>query len=109
SDCASITFAKATNMAEHSELPVELTALLSADGDGPAARIDAAAAARLVENALAGANAAPAQRSTHRPRMRKAGWYLGAALVLTGSAAAMYAVQRAQPVEPAAQPAAYNP
>jgi tetratricopeptide (TPR) repeat protein len=96
-------------MAEHSELPVELTALLSADGDGPAARIDAAAAARIVENALAGAVAAAPQRSPQRPRMRKAGWLLAAALVLTGSAAAMYAVQRAaQPTEHAQQPAPHD-
>lgn len=87
-------------MAEHSELPVELTALLSADGDGPAAHIDAVAAARLVENALSGASAAAPQRGVQRPRMRKAGWLLAAALVLTGSAAAMYAAQHAaQPVE----------
>jgi hypothetical protein len=90
-------------MAEQSELPIEVSALLSVDGDGPAARIDATAAARMVENVLAGAVIAPA-RATQRPRMRKAGWLLAAALVLTGSAAAMYAAQHAaRPIEHAAQ------
>jgi tetratricopeptide (TPR) repeat protein len=95
-------------MAEQSELPVELSALLSADGDGPAARIDAVTAARIVENALAGAIAAPPQRNAPRPGVRKIGWWLAGAAVLTGSAAAMYATQRsARPIEHAA-PAAHE-
>ena len=86
-------------MVEQNELPAELSGLLSVDGDGPAARIDAAAAASLVERALDGAVAAPPQRR----RMRKAGYVAVAAFVLTGSAAAMYAAQRA--ARPAPEPA----
>jgi tetratricopeptide (TPR) repeat protein len=78
-------------MTEPTHIASELEALLSADGDGPAERIDDAAARRIVEHALAGAQTRPAVRSLRK----RAGWLLAAALVLTGSAAAMYAAQRA--------------
>jgi tetratricopeptide (TPR) repeat protein len=109
-------------MAEPTHMPSELEALFSADGDGPAGRIDAADARRIVEQALAGAQMRPTARTLHK----RAGWLLAAALVLTGSAAAMYAAQRAvapheptaaaaphalapQPVELAAPPPAAQP
>ncbi len=95
----------------------ELQGLLSADGEGPAERIDAAAAAALVERAVDGAlPGGPARARTTKGK--RAAWLLAAAVVLGGSAAAaMYAALRApqpqQPPQPqppsAAAPAAAMP
>jgi type IV secretory pathway VirB10-like protein len=89
-------------MAEQNELPAELSALLSVDGDGPALPIDAVASANLVERALVATAGAPVRRK----RVRRAGVLLAGVFVLTGSAAAMYAVQRAAQSAPAAEPSA---
>jgi tetratricopeptide (TPR) repeat protein len=77
------------------ELENNLATLLRADGEGPAERIDAAAAARLIEGVLDQAQAAPVKTL----RIPKYGWLLVAALVLTGSAMGMYAAlgERSEP------------
>ena len=85
-------------MIERSEVEEsELHALLSADADGPALRIDACARARLIDNVLDRAYPAPAPPA--RRRGRKLAWSLAAAFAITGSAAAMYATQRARESE----------
>jgi tetratricopeptide (TPR) repeat protein len=78
------------NMVEPIEVPSALRALLSADGDGPAERIDEATARRIVERAIEPAQDRPVAFSSRK----RAAWLLVAALVLTGSAAAMYAALR---------------
>src|SRR5688572_27972632 len=77
-------------MADESELPRELRTLLSADGEGPALRMGSAAAERLVQDALlAHAGSTRVRRKAFRPA-----WLLAAALVFTGSAAALYVAER---------------
>lgn len=90
-------------MTERNDMPYELESLLRADGEGPAPRIDGAAAQRLVAQAIDAASVAQV-----RPlRRTRYGWLLAAALVITGSAAAMYAAQHARDAEPqAARPRA---
>jgi tetratricopeptide (TPR) repeat protein len=73
-------------MNEPTDMPYELESLLRADGDGPAPRIDAVSAQRLVAQAIDGA-AAPRVAPL---RIKRYAWLLAAALVITGSAAAMY-------------------
>jgi tetratricopeptide (TPR) repeat protein len=68
-------------------MPYELESLLRADGDGPAQRIDGAAAQRLVTQAIDAAAVAQVKPL----RGKRYAWLLVAALVITGSAAAMYA------------------
>jgi tetratricopeptide (TPR) repeat protein len=79
-------------MTEPIETVFELRALLSADDDGPAERLDAAGAARLVEGAVEQAW----MQQPARLRGKRLAWGLAAALVLTGSAAAMYSALRGQ-------------
>jgi tetratricopeptide (TPR) repeat protein len=98
-------------MAERSEIePLELHRLLSADGDGPAPRIDATAQARLIDGVLdavlagGAAQGAPAGHDELAParakkRSRKLAWSLAAAFAITGSAAAMYTAQRMRDAE----------
>jgi tetratricopeptide (TPR) repeat protein len=78
-------------MTERSDMPYELESLLHADGDGPAQRIDGAAAQRMIAHAIDAAAIAPVKPL----RVKRYVWLLAAALVITGSAAAMYAAQRA--------------
>ena len=78
-------------MTERSDMPYELESLLHADGDGPAQRIDSAAAQRMIAHAIDAAAIAPVKPL----RVKRYVWLLAAALVITGSAAAMYAAQRA--------------
>jgi tetratricopeptide (TPR) repeat protein len=102
-------------MTEPNDMPYELESLLDADGDGPALRIDAAAADRLIAGAIDGAAVAQVKPL----RGKRYAWLLAAALVITGSAAAMYAAQRAghehehaaaaRSHVPAAQPAQEQP
>jgi tetratricopeptide (TPR) repeat protein len=79
-------------MNEPTDMPYELESLLRADGDGPAPRLDAASAQRLVAQAIDGA-AAPRVAPL---RIKRYAWLLAAALVITGSAAAMYSALQAR-------------
>ena len=88
-------------MSEPTDMPYELESLLRADGDGPAPRIDAVSAQRLIAQAVDGA-AAPRVAPL---RIKRYGWLLAAALVITGSAAAMYARHASLEAERAARPA----
>jgi tetratricopeptide (TPR) repeat protein len=81
-------------MAESSEIPDGLESLLSADGEGPATRIDAGAARALIDGVLMQAQAPAPVVAMPVRRGVKVWWLLAAALVLTGSAAAMYVAQR---------------
>lgn len=91
-------------MSEPTDMTSELESVLRADGDGPAARIDAASAQRLIAQAIDGAAAAPVAPL----RVKRYGWLLAAALVITGSAAAMYAARpwRSEDLGSARRPAA---
>jgi tetratricopeptide (TPR) repeat protein len=90
-------------MNEPTDMPYELESLLRADGTGPAAPIDAASAQRLIAQAIDGAATA---RVTPL-RFKRYAWLAAAALVITGSAAAMYtALQARNEAASAARPAA---
>ena len=89
-------------MSEPSQIPDEIETLLRADGEGPALRIDPAAARLLVEQALDGTLAGERSKPL---RIGRWSWMLAAAFVLVGSAAAMYAAQQAQTETAAPRPA----
>ena len=78
-------------MVESSANSEELESLLSADGEGPAMPLSAAASQALVDQVIARAALAPV---TPLPRRAtKLWWLLAAALLAGGSAAAMYAAE----------------
>jgi len=88
-------------------MPRELESLLRVDGAGPATPIDGAARRALIEGALdrygseSGLWAAPAAGQTVKTsRKLPLWWMLAAALVITGSAAAMVLVRQPQSAAP---------